>query len=114
MTMTKHARLSGLLAVTLLSGMIAGCSQSAPEPEAPVETNEALEPPVSPDPVPVIENAPEPAPEPANVVALPPEEPKPADVQMMDDADATGMTARLPDEEPDNQNAAPVEGQQAQ
>lgn len=91
MTM-KSAVTAGLLAVALLSG----CSRSEPEEAAPTE-NAVVE-----DVAPVTEAAP-PAPEPApveappavvNTVAPPPAAPVAPDEQMLDDADATGMTAR--------------------
>jgi hypothetical protein len=91
---------------------VAGCSNQeqdiVPETntEAPVET-----------PAPVTEEpavaAPEPArpvEEPANLVAPPPEEPIAPDAQMLDDADATGMTARLSREDAvESDDAAPAE-----
>jgi uncharacterized lipoprotein len=85
---------AGLLAVSAL----AGCSRS--EPDAPPMDNALTEeaaPPAAeeapaplPEPVPV-ETAPAPS---ANAVAPPPAAEIAPDEQMLDDADATGMTAR--------------------
>lgn len=85
---------AGLLAL----GVLAGCSRSEPDQPPPVD-NAASE-----DPAPVREEAPVAEPEPApvepapaavtNAVAPPPAAAIAPDEQMLDDADATGMTAR--------------------
>lgn len=89
---------AGLLAL----GVLAGCSRSEPDEAPPVEN-------VSEAPAPVPEETrapePEPAPEPApvataNAVAPPPAAAIEPDEQMLDDADATGMTARAKRDEP--------------
>ncbi|MCU6455032.1 hypothetical protein LPN01_13175 [Sphingomonas sp. A2-49] len=80
--------------------MLAACSRSGPEqaPEAenmaeatPVEDVTPVAPP-SDEPAPVETNAID-----ANAVAIapPPEAPTAPDAQMLEDADATGMTARV-------------------
>lgn len=78
---------------------VAGCSKEAKEPETAPTANESVE--VAPAPEPI---AP-PASPPAEVAheAPPPPEPKvppppaiSADAQMLHDAEASGMTARLP------------------
>jgi predicted small lipoprotein YifL len=84
---------AGLLALSLL----AGCSRSEPDEAPPAEnavSDEAL-----PAPEETRAPEPEPAPEPApvataNTVAPPPAAEIAPDEQMLDDADATGMTAR--------------------
>ena len=79
-----------LLALAVAGLLLSGCHrQSAPEPE-----NEVIAAPApvvqtpEPEPEPVVAPTPEP------VVPKPKAAPKPsADEQMLDDADATGMTA---------------------
>lgn len=98
-TITTRTLLALAMAATMPIAL-AGCSDTAPG-EAPA-TNEATTPepePIAPVPVPVPIAPPAPEPvreEPTNTVeAPPPEKPITADAQMLDDADATGMTARL-------------------
>ena len=85
-------RIPVILTLAAAALTLAGCSKDSPQEEAPVENN-AVEAPVEIAPV---NNA---AP-PANItneaapVAPPPEFSD--DEQMRDDADATGLTARLP------------------
>lgn len=84
---------TALLALTIL----AGCS--SPEPEA-VQNEVIDENVISEGDVPEAEPV-EPAEAPAattptNIVVAEPEAPVAPDAQMLDDADATGMTARLP------------------
>jgi PBP1b-binding outer membrane lipoprotein LpoB len=104
---TRTAIAGGLLAAMAL----AGCSSSAPEPPATdvnmvedtgVTESEAAEP--AP-----VEAAPVEAAPPAPAVVEPPrEKPIAPDEQMLDDADATGMTARVTrDEEPTENEEAP-------
>lgn len=86
---------SGLFALSVL----AGCSRSEPD-EAPPVDNAVTEgaPPVreeAPAPAPVAPAPVEPAPvEAPNAVAPPPAKEIAPDEQMIDDADATGLTAR--------------------
>lgn len=85
------------MALVALAGMgVAGCSRSEPEPPEMNMTVQELEP--TPEPSPT--EAPAPLPEPSvapvendSAILPPPEDPAP-DAQMMDDASATGMTAR--------------------
>ncbi|MGP7795908.1 hypothetical protein [Sphingomonas sp. CLY1604] len=77
--------------------LLAGCSRS--EPEQPEEANMAEVAPLetaTPEALPSAEPTPEPAAIDLNAVdeAPPPEKIAP-DAQMLDDADATGMTARV-------------------
>lgn len=81
------ATAAGLLALTAL----AGCEKSTPEPAAPVENmvNEA-------EPVNTVAPVETPVPETTNLtVAEPRDAPVDPDAQTLDDADATGMTARV-------------------
>lgn len=80
----------------LLLAALAGCSKSSdtPEPEAAPEPR--VETPLPP-PAPVAAEAParaEPEPAQNSVDALPPEEAPSPDAQMLEDADAAGLTAR--------------------
>lgn len=85
-----------LIAAALLLPALAGCSRK--EPEAPVALNEADTTPV--EIAPVETPAPAPAPPPTETpTPSPAETPIAADEQMMDDAAATGMTARSQREE---------------
>ena len=94
---------AGLLALTVL----AGCSRSEPDEAPPVENvSEAPQP--LPEDTRVSEPEPAPAPAPAPVaisdaVAPPPAADIAPDEQMLDDADATGMTARARRDEPANE-----------
>jgi hypothetical protein len=79
-------------------GVLSGCSDNTPQ-EQPEQTNEATpapapaSPPKKAEPAPApeapIENAT------TNVAASDPEPPIAPDAQMLDDADATGLTARV-------------------
>ncbi|MCP3734887.1 hypothetical protein M9979_08390 [Sphingomonas sp. RP10(2022)] len=97
--MTKRTKT--IAALLLAPVLLAACSRS--EPEQPVEdtnTLESVEPmanaatEVEPVEAPVAEPSPLPD---ANTAAIdvPPEAPVKPDVQVLDDADATGMTARV-------------------
>ncbi|HEX8445548.1 MAG TPA: hypothetical protein VF649_02940 [Sphingomonas sp.] len=89
-------RLPLLLSAALLVGLTA-CNRSEPAPE-PAPYNE----PIAEEPAP--EPEPRPEPEPVTPVsnaaetvteAVPPPEPTPQSEQMLEDAEATGMTARV-------------------
>ncbi|WP_037487902.1 hypothetical protein [Sphingomonas phyllosphaerae] len=91
MTVWRHR----LALVALLGLGVAGCSKSEPDPPEMNMTVQELEP--TPEPTPTEEPTPyvEPSPTPSNDTAiLPPPEDAAPDAQMMDDASATGMTAR--------------------
>ncbi|WP_082449972.1 hypothetical protein [Sphingomonas sp. Leaf231] len=93
MTAWRHR----LALVALASLGVAGCSRSEPEPPEMNMTVQELEPTPEPTPTPTEEPTPVVAPtaEPSNDTApLPPPEEPEEDAQMMDDASATGMTAR--------------------
>ena len=101
-TRTRTAIAGGLLAAMVL----AGCSRS--EPEQPqtdtnmVEDAGVTETEAAPAPV---EAAPVEAAPPAPAVVEPPrEKPVAPDEQMLDDADATGMTSRVTRDEAPTQN----------
>ena len=102
-TRTRTAIAGGLLAAMAL----AGCSSSEPE-QPPTDTNMVedtgvTETEAAPAPV---ETAPVEAPPPAPAVVEPPrEKPIAPDEQMLDDADATGMTSRV------NRDEAPTENE---
>ncbi|MES3107013.1 conserved exported hypothetical protein [Sphingomonas aurantiaca] len=103
-TRTRTAIAGGLLAAMAL----AGCSRS--EPEQPptdvnmVEDTGVTETEAAPAPV---EAAPVEAPPVAPAVVEPPrEKPVAPDEQMLDDADATGMTARVTRDEAPAENEA--------
>lgn len=111
--MTISTRTRTAIAGGLLTAMaLAGCSRSEPEQQQPTDTNmvedtgvtesEAAAPtPVEPAPVEVAPPAPA-------VVEPPREKPVAPDEQMLDDADATGMTSRVTrDEEPTQNEDAP-------
>ena len=109
-TRTRTAIAGGLLAALAL----AGCSRS--EPEQPptdvnmVEDTGVTETEAAPAPV---EAAPVEAPPVAPAVVEPPrEKPVAPDEQMLDDADATGMTARVTRDEAPAENEAEAEPQQ--
>ena len=103
-TRTRTAIAGGLLATMAL----AGCSRSEPE-QPPADVNmvedtgvtetEAAPAPVEPAPV-------EAAPPAPAVVEPPREKPIAPDEQMLDDADATGMTARVTRDEAPAENEA--------
>jgi hypothetical protein len=96
MTMTTKAyAIRFALGASLLATALGGCSPSEPD-TAPVTENSAYEEeaPAEAETPAVVEEAPAPAP--AEVKAEAPPAPEIApDVQMQDDADATGMTARV-------------------
>lgn len=113
MTMWRQRSVRALAWVALAGLGVAGCSKSEPEPPAMNMTVQELEP--TPEPTPTEEPTPvvEPSPTPSNDTAMlpPPEEPAP-DAQMMDDASATGMTARSDRAQRDDDagtDATPVE-----
>ena len=97
---TKTMKMAGVALAAGLLGL-AGCSK--PDPEGPMDdntlgldqpmTNASAE--VAPVETPTV--APEPSPDAnaAAAIAPPPEEPIKPDAQVLDDADATGMTARI-------------------
>ena len=91
--------LRGLIAVGLAGAVVAGCSKAGPEREPDMIDNaaEAAPEPAPPPPPQVEEKAPAPFVEPvANTAdALPPEEEPSREAQMLEDADATGLTARV-------------------
>ncbi|MEG3086653.1 hypothetical protein [Sphingomonas sp. PB4P5] len=104
-----------LAAAALLALNLAACSK---EPEAPSENLSLSE-----DDRPVVEAAPEPTPiaspapveEPTDTnaaAALEPEPVTPPDEQMLDDASATGMTARATRDQAANDMAAESETEQ--
>jgi len=101
-TRTRTAIAGGLLAAMVL----AGCSRSEPE-QPPTDTNMVedagvTETEAAPAPV---EAAPVEAAPPAPAVVEPPrEKPVAPDEQMLDDADATGMTSRVTRDEAPTQN----------
>ncbi|WP_267396253.1 MULTISPECIES: hypothetical protein [unclassified Sphingomonas] len=101
---TTKTRL-GLATALLTAAALAGCSK-APHDDAPVMENAVNDPGVPEEaaPTPAPELPPEPAVETNASVATPPPEAEIApDVQVQDDADATGMTAHMPrDEQPAN------------
>ncbi len=103
-TRTRTAIAGGLLAAMAL----AGCSRSEPEQPATdvnmVEDTGVTETEAAPAPV---EAAPVEAPPVAPAVVEPPrEKPVAPDEQMLDDADATGMTARVTRDEAPAENEA--------
>ena len=109
-TRTRTAIAGGLLAAMALTG----CSRS--EPEQPptdvnmVEDTGVTETEAAPAPV---EAAPVEAPPVAPAVVEPPrEKPVAPDEQMLDDADATGMTARVTRDEAPAENEAEAGPQQ--
>lgn len=100
--MTTMLAAAGLLA-------LAGCSRSEPEQPAPEENVVEAMPTESATPEAVPSAAPTAtAPTPiANTADVPPDAPVAPDAQMIDDADATGMTTRVRrDEAPATNDAA--------
>lgn len=97
------------LAALLSAATLASCSR-APEP-TPIENDVAIAPVEATPEAPPVEAPPAPAETPAaNAAApLPREEASAPDEQMMDDAAATGMTARATRGEPAPTEAVPVE-----
>jgi hypothetical protein len=96
MTLGRHAMIAA--GVTAFA-MLAGCSRSTPD-EPPAETNETVQEAPAPVPVPAPSPAPKRAPATSESTPTPPvaDEAEPQagpDAQMLDDADATGMTARV-------------------
>ena len=107
------ARTTLAIAAALLTIGLSGCSRSSEEPApAPVEENR-MEPIDVPEPAPV--DTPEPLPTPSATpeMNLAAEAPPPIalgpDEQMLDDASATGMTARAARDEAPAADTAPVE-----
>lgn len=96
-----------LLAAALVLPTLAGCSRK--EPEAPVAEGEANDDTAVPVAAP-IQPEPEPAPAPSAspTAATPAEAAVAPDEQMMDDAAATGMTARSDRHEEDAGNSSSV------
>jgi uncharacterized lipoprotein len=101
------ARRIMIAAGVAMLGVLAGCSDKTPQ-EQPEQSNEA-----TPAPAPAPKKAaPAPAPETpienatTNVAASEPEPPVAPDVQMLDDADATGLTARV-SRDSGNESAVP-------
>lgn len=99
----RMMKTGGALAAGLL--MLSACSRSEPEP--PVEENMVEPAPLdeaTPDALPSVEPSDVPPPvADTNTAAIdvPPEAPVAPDAQMIEDADATGMTARVSrDEQP--------------
>lgn len=91
----RATTLAGLMAL----GVLAGCSNSEPEnqpPEAP-ETSTVSEAPAPAAEAPATMTTAEPTslPPPVAVPEAEPAEPTPPDAQVLEDADATGMTARV-------------------
>ncbi|WP_062731659.1 hypothetical protein [Sphingobium abikonense] len=84
------------IALIALSGALALAACGKKEEDAPAPVNNLVEPPVEN----VIVAEPDaPMPEPQNQVEAPPVAPPPAisqEQQILDDAEATGMTSRLP------------------
>lgn len=101
---------AGVIAVALAGIGVAGCSRSEPEP--PVEGNmtiQELESTPEPSPTPEATPVEEPVAAPVNdTAALPPPEEDAPDEQMLDDASATGMTARAERDQPDAEPTRPV------
>jgi hypothetical protein len=87
-----------LAAAALIATTLGACSRS--EPEAPPLDNyagdnvEALDAPAAVEPAPAPLDTATPAPDLNATAELPPEEAAQPDEQMLDDASATGMTAR--------------------
>lgn len=100
-----------LAAAALAAGGLGGCSRS--EPEVAEEANAAIEQPV-PDaapPSPVAPPSPASAPtaDANSSAALPPAAETAPDEQMLEDASATGMTARASRDEADAAETAPAD-----
>ena len=100
----RHLKIAGVMAAATLA--LAACSN--PEPEQSAEDSNAVET-IAPDEAPTAApSAEEPVPvaEPATnsaAIDVPPEAPVAPDAQVLEDADATGMTARVSrDEAPAN------------
>ena len=100
----RMMKTGGALAAGLL--MLSACSRSEPEPPVEENLDEA-----TPDALPSVEPSDVPPPvADTNTAAIdvPPEAPVAPDAQMIEDADATGMTARVSrDEQPDANDQAP-------
>jgi type IV secretory pathway VirB10-like protein len=89
--MTRGGVRAAAIALLALSAL-AGCSRSNEPPPEPENDVEAVEPPAPP----VTEAPPVAAPTPAsNIADAAPEDNPGPDQQVLDDADATGMTARV-------------------
>ena len=104
-------RISAYPAVGTLM-LVAALALTACKREAPLEdvdANNIVEMPA--DETPLNQAIAEPAPPPANVVEPTPDAPPPKvaeDAQMRDDADATGLTSRLPEEDGSSNETQPV------
>ncbi len=100
-----------LLPLLTLGVALAGCSGGSESPEAaPTEAaEENFASPAEEAPAPAPEPLPsaEPVPEVDTNLALPPEEPVAPDEQVLDDADATGMTSRINRDEPQSDAGEP-------
>jgi hypothetical protein len=85
--------------------LLTACSRSEPEQPAEMENMDAVAPmdnasaAPAPDAAAVTEPSPPPA-ENSAAIDVPPERPVAPDAQVLDDADATGMTARVNRDEP--------------
>lgn len=91
----------GVMVAMLGATLVAGCSERKPPPEDDAANAvPELPPPVPPraEKEPAEPKPPPKLPEPETNLAdaLPPEEPPSLDAQMAEDADASGLTARLP------------------
>ncbi len=98
MIKTMHKHLLSLAAAGLLLPALAGCSRSEPEdqPVAAMENDEGVTETVPESEAPPMVNEVETAPAMNMAEEAPPPPPaRTADQQMMDDASATGMTARV-------------------
>ena len=99
-----------LAAAALAGGGLAGCSRS--EPEESVETNASAEELVPdaapPSPVELPSPTSEPTADANSSAALPPAEETAPDEQMLEDASATGMTARASRDGADAEETAPA------
>ena len=87
------------IALLLTAGLLAACSRSEPEqPEMTNDSTEVMPDEPQPEPTPSALPSAEPTPaEAVNAAAIepPPEAPVAPDAQVLEDADATGMTARV-------------------
>ena len=102
------------IAAVALALFAAGCSGSSDDVAVEanqageiVDTNEVMSVPEAADNM----QMPEAAPETNTAAATPPEAPVPPDAQMLDDADATGMTARVSRDQAADNGAAITDGE---
>ncbi|MBJ6123377.1 hypothetical protein [Sphingomonas mollis] len=111
-TMMNH-KTTLTIAAALLVVTTTACSRSSDDDVAPVENYSGVTDLPAEQPTAVVSEAPEPAPAntaDTNMMAEVPPEAAPApDEQMMDDASATGMTARASRDAPVADDAGPVE-----